>query len=73
MTKFKEISTEELKTIVENQKAKLIDIRPVDAYNGWQLQDEKRGGHIKGAKTLPLKLTKYMDWIEIVRHKKYST
>jgi len=41
MTKFKEISTEDLITIVTNQQAKLIDVRPVNAYNGWQLRGEK--------------------------------
>lgn len=49
--------------------AKLIDVRSVDAYNGWRLHNESRGGHIKGAKSLPVKWTKYMDWIETVRHK----
>lgn len=69
MTKIKEISTKDIKTIAENQQAKIIDIRPVNAYNGWQLLGEKRGGHIKGAKSLPVKWTNYMDWIEMVRHK----
>ena len=68
MTTFKKISTGEL---AERQKsgARIIDVRPVDAYNGWRLQNESRGGHIKGAKSLPVKWTGYMDWIEIVRHK----
>jgi len=69
MTKIKEILTEDLITIVENRKAKIIDIRSVNAYNGWQFLGEKRGGHIKGAKSLPEKWTNYMDWIEMVRHK----
>jgi len=69
MTKIKEISTKDLKTITRNQHAKLIDIRPVNAYNGWQLKGEKRGGHIKGAKSLPAKWINHMDWIEMVRHK----
>ncbi len=33
------------------------------------MQNEKRGGHIKGARSLPGKWTKYIDWIEIVRSK----
>jgi thiosulfate/3-mercaptopyruvate sulfurtransferase len=69
MIKFNEISTEKLKMLVENKQAKLIDVRSADAYNGWQLQGEKRGGHIKGAKSLPGKWINYMDWIEMVRHK----
>lgn len=47
----------------------IIDVRPVDAYNGWTIMNEPRGGHITGAKSLPFRWTKYMDWIEMVRHK----
>ncbi len=64
-----EISTQELKQIIENKASKLIDVRPIDAYNGWKLKGEMRGGHISGAKSLPLKWTNYIDWIEMVRHK----
>lgn len=70
MTKFKEISTEKLKMLVENKQIKLIDVRSVNAYNGWQIQNELRGGHIKGAVSLPAKWINYKDWIEIVHHKK---
>jgi thiosulfate/3-mercaptopyruvate sulfurtransferase len=66
---FTEISTDELVALLSSPKAKFIDIRPVDAYNGWQLQNEPRGGHIEGAKTLPAKWANYIDWIEIVRSK----
>ncbi len=62
-------TTEEVVQLVDNKNVKVIDVRPVDAYNGWECKDEIRGGHIKGAKSLPLKWTKYMDWIEIVRSK----
>lgn len=64
-----EIKTQELKQIVQNNKSVIIDIRPVDAYNGWKLGGEIRGGHIKGAKSLPMKWINYMDWIEMVKHK----
>ena len=67
--KLPHISTKELIPIIKSKKALIIDVRPVDAYNGWSLQGEARGGHIKGAKSLPLKWTKYIDWIEIVRSK----
>src|SRR5690606_38849655 len=68
MTEFKEVSTAE---VLKAQKSgsRIIDVRPVDAYNGWKLHNEVRGGDIKGAKSLPVKWTTYMDWIEIVRHK----
>jgi len=67
---MKEISTTELKKILNKDNLQLIDIRPADAYNGWQLQNEKRGGHIKGARSLPFKWINYMDWIEVVRSKR---
>lgn len=63
------ITTKELITIQKNRNEVIIDVRPVDAYNGWRMQKEKRGGHIKGAKSLPQKWTNYIDWIEIVRSK----
>ena len=63
------ISTTELQKKLNNKNAILVDIRQVDAYNGWCVKNESRGGHIQGAKSLPTKWTKYMDWIEIVRSK----
>lgn len=65
-----EISTIEVLSNLADPDFKIVDVRPVDAYNGWQLENEIRGGHIKGAKSLPEKWTKYMDWIEVVRQKK---
>lgn len=67
--KIDTITTEELTKTLSENKIVLIDVRPVDAYNGWQLKNEARGGHIKGARSLPLKWTNYIDWIEIVRSK----
>ncbi len=71
MNKYKTIKTDEL---IKKQKggAKIIDVRSVDAYNGWKKQNEKRGGQIKGAKSLPHKWTQYMDWIETVKHKGFD-
>lgn len=66
---MKEISTPELQQMLKNPSVEIIDVRPTEAYNGWQLQGETRGGHIKGARTLPVKWAEYIDWIEIVRHK----
>ncbi|MDZ7831580.1 MAG: rhodanese-like domain-containing protein [Desulfobacterales bacterium] len=68
MTQLREISTEELVSRSRNN-AKIIDVRPVEAYNGWKLAGASRGGHIRGAKSLPAKWADYMDWIEIVRQK----
>ncbi len=64
-----QISTKELLKEKDNSSVKVIDIRPVDAYNGWKEKNEIRGGHIAGAKSLPFKWTDYIDWIEIVRSK----
>ncbi len=64
------ISTRQLVDLLGKPSSKVLDVRPVEAYNGWVLQNEPRGGHIKGAKSLPEKWLKYIDWIEIVRHKK---
>ncbi|MCS3923896.1 sulfurtransferase [Methanosalsum natronophilum] len=64
---MKSISTDEL---LENMhRYKIIDIRSVDAYNGWKENGENTGGHIKSAKSLPYKWLSYIDWIEIVRSK----
>lgn len=64
-----EISTREIVTLLGDPSVHIIDIRPVDAFNGWKLAGEKRGGHIPGARSLPLKWLNYLDWIEIVRKK----
>jgi thiosulfate/3-mercaptopyruvate sulfurtransferase len=55
--------------LIENKDTKIIDVRPVDAYNGWKCENEPRGGHIKGAKSLPVIWTNYVNWIDIVRSK----
>lgn len=67
--KVNEISTKELLGLLDDPDTKIIDIRPVDAYNGWPLSKEMRGGHIQGARSLPYKWSRYMDWIEVVRSK----
>lgn len=69
MIEFKELTTRELVKLLGNSSLKLVDVRPVDAYNGWRLMGEARGGHIQGARSLPAKWADYMDWIEVVHHK----
>lgn len=70
MTKpITELSTREVVSLLGNPSVHIIDVRPVDAYNGWKLAGEMRGGHIPGARSLPLKWLNYIDWIEIVRKK----
>jgi len=69
MVKFKEKTTKELIKLLNHKNVRVIDVRSSDAYNGWECENEKRGGHIKGARSLPGKWINYIDWIEIVRSK----
>jgi 3-mercaptopyruvate sulfurtransferase SseA len=61
--------TGELLQIVDAGSHLIVDIRSVDAYNGWAMHGEKRGGHIPGAKSLPFKWSKYLDWLDVVQAK----
>ena len=54
---IREISTRELAQNLENPDLAVVDVRPIAAYNGWQLQGEARGGHIRGAVACPLSWT----------------
>ncbi len=73
LSNITKVTTEDLHDMIKNHEATLIDIRPIDAYNGWKLQGETRSGHIKGAKSLPYKWAGYLDWIEIVNEKEIKT
>ncbi len=66
---FRKISTNDLEARLAQPDVMLLDIRPVDAFNGWALRNEPRGGHIAGARSLPAKWTRYLDWFEIVQSK----
>lgn len=46
---IKNISTKDLKDKIGNKDWIIVDTRINDAFNGWKLDGEKRGGHIKGA------------------------
>ncbi len=61
-----EITTQALAKWLHSCQGILIDTRPIAAYNGWPLKQEYRGGHIHGAKSLPLKWTKYIDFKDIL-------
>lgn len=73
MAAYKELATETLRQKLQNSNSVLLDIRPIAAYNGWPLQGEKRGGHLPGAKSLPLQWTRYMDWVEVLEEKHIAT
>lgn len=63
------MTTGELVQACARQQSTIVDIRSADAYNGWPRPGENRGGHIPGARSLPFKWSRYMDWIEVVRQK----
>ena len=56
-TPFTEITTQHLLARIQDPELALLDIRPVEAYNGWALKGEPRGGHIEGAKAFPFQWT----------------
>jgi 3-mercaptopyruvate sulfurtransferase SseA len=68
-TEHEAITTRELLDLVTEGRSHIVDCRTVDAYNGWRLRGEARGGHIPGARSLPRKWSSYLDWVEIVRSK----
>ncbi len=69
MSEHTEIKTASLLALLSAEKVKIIDVRSADAYNGWRMRGEVRGGHIKGAKSLPSKWLTDPEWINIVRFK----
>ncbi len=66
---MKNIGTEELRSKLAGRDSVIVDVRSVDAYNGWTFNGEPRRGHIRGARGIPVKWLDYIDWIEIVRSK----
>ena len=64
-----EISTRELLTRIKNNHHLLLDIRPIEAYNGWKLMGEARGGHIESARAFPHKWTQYSNWVDLLKDK----
>ena len=69
MSSYYKITSNELKKLLTDVNTQIIDVRPIEYYNGWRKFNEKRGGHIKNARTLPIKWIDYLDWIEIVKSK----
>ncbi|MGM0626973.1 MAG: rhodanese-like domain-containing protein [Candidatus Fermentibacterota bacterium] len=46
-----------------------VDVRDVNAYNGWRLAGEKRGGHLPGARSLPAQWMGEEFWEDVLRKK----
>ncbi len=65
----KEISTKALAERILEGNTAVVDVRSAEAYNGWQIRGESRGGHILSARSLPARWASYLDWIDIVRSK----
>lgn len=63
------ITTDEVARRMTNPEHTILDVRPMAAYNGWSLREEARGGHVPGARSIPLEWTRYMDWVEVVEEK----
>ncbi|MFW5829882.1 MAG: rhodanese-like domain-containing protein [Planctomycetota bacterium] len=66
------LSTEQMQTACDDPGTMILDIRPIDAFNGWRLGGEIRGGHIAGAHSLPAKWADYIDWMDILQAKKIT-
>jgi thiosulfate/3-mercaptopyruvate sulfurtransferase len=54
------ISTADLARILPDPGVTVVDVRPLAAYNGWRLNGERRGGHVPGAVSFPVR------WLETV-------
>ncbi|RDY25042.1 thiosulfate sulfurtransferase [Romboutsia maritimum] len=63
----KEISTEDLKSKLDDNSWIIVDTRINDSYNGWILNDEKRGGHISKAVDFSA------NWLDVDSEKKEET
>jgi len=50
----------------------ILDVRSTAAYNGWCFDGEGRGGHVPGARHIPVAWTQYTDWVEVVEEKQLS-
>ena len=61
---YTEITTNQLSELLEDQRERILDIRPLAAYNGWRLNGETRGGHIPGAKHIDMMDRTFMKQIE---------
>ncbi len=66
-------TTSEVLDSIRENRAQIIDLRPIDCYNGWQYQNEKRGGHIRTARSVPLKWFKYEKWQQLITAKGITT
>lgn len=62
-------TVEELARFLQSGSPALLDVRPIAAYNGWALKNERRGGHIPGASCFPMSWTGYERWPDLLKKK----
>jgi molybdopterin synthase sulfurtransferase len=72
MKEIEEIDTYDLARILNTGDCTLIDVRPSEAYNGWRMMDESRGGHLPGSRSVPLKWFDYIDLPDMLVSKNLS-
>ena len=61
----REIATMELARQLQTPGLVLVDVRPMAAYNGWPLQGEVRGGHVRSAVACPLSFITTLKLLEL--------
>jgi molybdopterin synthase sulfurtransferase len=61
------ISTKELSRRLSDPDLALVDVRPLQAYNGWPTGDAAEGGHIPGARAFPSSWLDSVDPAELGR------
>ncbi len=59
MTTF--VDQDRLAQLMADPHVKVVDARPIAAFNGWQLNGERRGGHIPGATAFPAHWAEHAD------------
>jgi thiosulfate/3-mercaptopyruvate sulfurtransferase len=70
---FTIVGTEELRELINLIDLTLIDARRVDAYNGWRLRGERRGGHIRRARSLWHEWVDGAYWSDLLKKKEIDT
>jgi thiosulfate/3-mercaptopyruvate sulfurtransferase len=74
MYDIKSLTTNEMMEMIGDPDEMIVDIRPVEAFNGWALKRELRGGHIRGAISFPYAWTQYtFELQELLMNKQLTT
>jgi molybdopterin synthase sulfurtransferase len=58
-------TTAELRRRLGDPDLRVVDVRPLPAYNGWRLDGEPRGGHLPGASALPARWLGSLDGTDL--------